>query len=315
MTRSPAARIVVAALALLAAGCGAKPPWPAAPASRLALELRVEPTTARLLEPITVTLDLFALAGVDAEFAPAVDAKDFLATVTAAPAVSLHGGTWRRTTIVCRPVRGPGELVLPPFVAKSKDGVGAASTPETRITVLSSLEGAGAAIEAPGAPLPPPFQGWWWLVGIAAALALAASAWWLLRRAQTARHEPHEVALPPHVKAQRALERLRGQRVATLAEIEQYYVQVSQILRVYLEERFGLRAPERTTEEFLRELEGGSALAKNHRRELERFLSQCDLVKFAAVVPGPAEHQAVFELAAAFVEATRGDRAEPEAAA
>ena len=89
----------------------------------------------------------------------------------------------------------------------------------------------------------------------------------------------------------------------------------SDLLRTYLEERFALRAPERTTEEFLRELEGGEALAKSHRAELERFLLQCDLVKFAAFQPGEADHLTTWALAEAFVEATRGDRAVAEAVA
>ncbi|MFN6194130.1 MAG: hypothetical protein ACK5BN_09950 [Planctomycetota bacterium] len=37
-------------------------------------------------------------------------------------------------------------------------------------------------------------------------------------------------------------------------------------------------------------------------------MSQCDLVKFAAVVPSERDHEVAWHLAAAFVEATRGDR-------
>ena len=48
--------------------------------------------------------------------------------------------------------------------------------------------------------------------------------------------------------------------------------------------------------------------------ELERFLEQCDLVKFAAVVPGENEHLATFALAEAFVESTRADRGAAEVA-
>jgi hypothetical protein len=116
------------------------------------------------------------------------------------------------------------------------------------------------------------------------------------------------------VKALRALQRLRGSSRTTRAEVEAFYVDVSRVLRDYLEERFGLRAPERTTEEFLRELEGGDQLARDHRAELERFLSQCDLVKFAAHVPTEHDHLTTWGLAAAFVEATRGDRAVAEVA-
>lgn len=294
---------------------GPTPPWTEAPPTRIDLKVALAPTTVQLLQPVTVTLDLFTLAGVTADFAPAVDPADFAAVTTKSPEVELFGGRWQRTTIVCRPLRGPGVLKLPSFVAKSADGVGAASTPEQEITVESALAGAGAAIEAPGEPFPAPFRGWWWVASAGAALAAGALAWWLLRRARASVRQPDAVAVPPHVKALRALQRLRGARRTTRAEIEAFYVEVSDVLRVYLEERFGLRAPERTTEEFLRELEGGEALAKGHRRELERFLSQCDLVKFAAFVPGEDDHETTRALAEAFVEATRGDRTVAEAVA
>lgn len=299
---------ILSLLSLAACG-GPTPPWQEAPATKVDLKIAVAPTTVALLQPVTVTLDVFTLAGVQAEFAPALDGKDFATTTAVAPAVPLFGGTWQRTTLVCRPLRGPGQLVLPSFVAKAKDGVGAASTAEQTITVTSSLAGAGAAIEAPGEPFPTPFQGWWWLAAGGAALVAGVAMWRWSTRARARAADPAAVALPPHVKAMRALQRLKNEARTTPAQIEAFYVEVSQVLRVYLEERFGLHAPERTTEEFLRELEGGEELAKSHRRELERFLSQCDLVKFAAFVPEERDHLTTWDMAAAFVEATRSDRA------
>lgn len=308
------ARRVVAAslLACLAACGGPAAPWPQAPATKVDLKIAVEPTTVQLLQPVTVTLDLYTMPGVTAEFAPVVDAKDFATTTSVASAVELFGGRWQRTTLVCRPVRGPGELTLPSFVATCKDAAGAATTPEQKITVVTALAGAGPALEAPGEPFPTPFGGWWWIASAGAAVVAGSLAFWLLRRRARA-GEPVAVAVPPHVKALRALQRLREASRTTRAEIEAFYVEVSAVLRTYLEERFALRAPERTTEEFLRELEGGEALAKSHRAELERFLLQCDLVKFAAFQPGEADHLTTWALAEAFVEATRGDRAVAEA--
>jgi hypothetical protein len=291
----------------LGAGCGgAAGPWTEPPAAKLDLELAVSATKVGLLEPITVHLDLFRMADVEVDFAPKVDAADFLAEVTTQPERQLHGGRWQRTTLVLRPVRGPAELVLPPFVAKAKDG-STASTPEQRIVVESVLAGHGAAIEAPGEPFPSPSRFWWWVVGGTMA-GLLVGVLQVLWRARRPRAQPDEVGLPPHVKALRALARLAGAPRTTEAQVEAFYVEVSAVLRVYLEERFGLRAPERTTEEFLRELEGGDQLAREHRAELERFLSQCDLVKFAAVVPDERQHLATHALAEAFVSATRPDR-------
>lgn len=307
--RSRRRNAAAALAALLFAGCGGPAaPWPEPPAAALDLKIDVAPTRGPLLLPIVVSLDLYRRADLDVEFTPQVAGADFLAEATAGPEVPFGPGLWRRTTLVLRPVRGPGELLLPPFVARAKDGSIAASTPEVKFTVESALVGQGAGIEAPGEPFGPRSLRWWYVLGgfLLGALLLAL---WLLRSPARRGAQAPEIALPSHVKAQRALARLRGLPRTTAAQVEAFYVEVSNVLRTYLEERFALRAPERTTEEFLRDLESGDRLARDHRGELERFLSQCDLVKFAAVVPGEAEHLAVFALAEAFVDATRPDRA------
>lgn len=294
-------------LALAACG-GPQGPWTAAPAGAMDLKVAVETTQGTLLQPITVQLDLYRRADLEVEFAPAVDAKDFLSEVRVGDEVPLGPGLWRRTTLVLRPVRGPGELTVPSFSARAKDGTIAASTPEQKITVVTALADQGEAIEAPRDPFGPAPMLWWYVLGGFVAVAIVGGVLSLWRR-RAARPTAAAVAVPAHIKALRALGRLRTQARTTPREIETFYVEVSDVLRVYLEERFGLRAPERTTEEFLRDLEGGAELAREHRAELERFLSQCDLVKFAAYVPTENDHLATFALAEAFVERTRIDRA------
>lgn len=308
-------RNAAAALAaLLASGCGGPDaPWTEPPAGALDLKIAAAPLRGPLLAPITVQLDLYRRADLDVEFTPEVPGGDFLVDTKYGSEVPFGPGFWRNTTLTLRPVRGPGEITLPPFVARAKDGSIAASTPEVKIVVETTLAGQGAAIEAPGEPFGPRSMRWWYVLGGVLLGTLLLALWSL--RSSVRRTQPAEVALPPHVKAQRALARLRNLPRTTAAQVEAFYVEVSDVLRTYLEERFGLHAPERTTEEFLRELEGGDRLAREHRTGLERFLSQCDLVKFAAVVPGEAEHLAVFRLAEGFVESTRADRVPARTAA
>lgn len=304
---APAA--VLAVFALLPASCGGPPrPWPEPPAAALDLKIAVSAHEVALLQPVTVQLDLFRRREIAVEFAPAVAAGDFASEVQTAPEVPFGDGFWQHTTMVLRPVRGPGELVLPPFIAKAKDGTVAATTPEQKIAVTTVLAGQDGAVEAPGEPFPTPPSRLWWLAGAGAACLLAVAIALLYRRRRAA-VAPATVALPAHTRALRELQRLRSAPRTTTVEIDRFYVEVSGVLRGYLEERFALRAPERTTSEFLRELELGDALAREHRAELERFLSQCDLVKFAAHVPGENDHLATWSLAERFVEQTRPDRA------
>jgi len=86
---------------------------------------------------------------------------------------------------------------------------------------------------------------------------------------------------PPGRTALKRLAALRRQ----LSEEDQraFVVEVSQITRDYIQAQFGLRAPHRATEEFLRELHSGEGPPplRAHRETLGAFLRQCDLVKFA----------------------------------
>ena len=64
-----------------------------------------------------------------------------------------------------------------------------------------------------------------------------------------------------------------------------FYFRLSAIMRYYIEERFGLRAPERTTEEFLAEISNADVFNTGQRNYLKSFLKASDIVKFAKHEP------------------------------
>ncbi len=118
-------------------------------------------------------------------------------------------------------------------------------------------------------------------------------------RQQLIRQRPaHEIALEQ-------LERLKAQDLIRSGKIKEYYIQISGIIRHYLENRFNLRAPEMTTEEFLIHVRDYSQLADGHKALLKEFLSVCDLVKFAKYLPAEQEINAVFNSAKNFIEQTK----------
>lgn len=110
---------------------------------------------------------------------------------------------------------------------------------------------------------------------------------------------------PAHEVALAALNKLRTRRLIEEGKYEEYYVQLSAIVRRYLEDGFHVRAPEMTTEEFLTTAAGDGRLMVTHRRLLAEFLSQADLVKFARHFPTLKDSEAAFEAARRFVEETR----------
>lgn len=94
-------------------------------------------------------------------------------------------------------------------------------------------------------------------------------------------------------------------KAATVPSIDLWYVELSAIVRRYLEDRYGLRAPELTTEEFLREAQRSGQLSSRHRDLLSDFLVRCDRVKFARYEPDEEESRQALASARTFLEETR----------
>lgn len=167
-----------------------------------------------------------------------------------------------------------------------------------------------AAIEGPWLA-----RHWPWLVAVAAVLAVGLAGFlvWLRGAEERARETAYDRALA-------RLGRLRRGGFPAVEAVDVWYVELSDIVRRYIEGRFALRAPELTTEEFLLEAGRSADLSPPHRELLSDFLARCDRVKFARYSPGEDESREVLEVAARFLAETREDvvadvAAPPEAAA
>jgi len=139
---------------------------------------------------------------------------------------------------------------------------------------------------------------WLWIIWIASILALCVVGWllWRFWRKKAAA----DLAVPPvpaHVRARHALEAA----LALLSDPKAFSIAVSDAIRGYLEERFNFHAPDRTTEEFLLELQGTNLLTTEQKLSLGDFLEHCDLIKFAKYEPTETElrtlHAAALKLA------------------
>lgn len=174
-------------------------------------------------------------------------------------------------------------------------------SPPSPIAATNDIRGLKPLVDIP--------SGWEWLWWTLAALALLALAvwtwrWWRKKQAQPA----PVVVIPPHVRAKRKL----AEALALLNDPRLFCIAVSDAVRVYLEERFNYRAPERTTEEFLLELQAASSLYPDQKQSLAQFLESCDLVKFARFEP---TEQALRELHDAALRLVDETQFEPVAAA
>lgn len=133
-----------------------------------------------------------------------------------------------------------------------------------------------------------------------AALGLAV---WLVRRMR--RQARQRIRISAYEAAMRRLGSLEQRGFPQAAEADSWYVELSDIVRRYIEDRYGVRAPELTSEEFLREAQQQLRLQPAHRELLEAFLSTCDRVKFAGYRPGESESRRALEEARRFLGETR----------
>ncbi len=113
-----------------------------------------------------------------------------------------------------------------------------------------------------------------------------------------------EPALTPQEIAFRELERIEGLELIEKMKIKEYYYLVSLALRTYLEDRFSLKAPEQTTEEFLESLVRSDKLEGKYINMLKEYLNHCDLVKYAKFDPGKSQGKKLIETTRHFIKET-----------
>jgi len=146
-------------------------------------------------------------------------------------------------------------------------------------------------------------SGWewlWWTLGI---LAVAALLYYVIKklvtRAQVVR-PPRIPYIPPHTLARRKL----NDALRLIGDPYRFCSAVSDALREYVEGRFSIHAPDRTTDEFLEELREDSSLSPDQQDLLAGFLGQCDLVKFAREEPTEEQLTRLHSTALGLVEET-----------
>jgi hypothetical protein len=178
--------------------------------------------------------------------------------------------------------------------------------PEAALRIVSLLSDPKAGPRDIRGPvrLPPVVPRWAWALPLVALIALAAAlaAVWLWRRPRAPQAPPP--ARPAHERALAELARVRAEPWIERGEAEPLFVAVSRIVRDYIEERFRLRAPELTTEEFIRLASNAPELDGPSRIRVGDFLASCDLVKFARHHPDADGMRAALDAAERFVRDT-----------
>ena len=143
---------------------------------------------------------------------------------------------------------------------------------------------------------------WLWLLillGIAAGVALV---FFLIRYFRKKAVVPAAPLPPAWETALAELARIERDGYIVRGHVKEFYSDLSGIVRWYIEERFDLRAPEMTTEEFMQASRYSGKLSTAQQALLQGLLLSSDRVKFAKSSPLPEEMARSLQLARAFVQ-------------
>jgi len=91
--------------------------------------------------------------------------------------------------------------------------------------------------------------------------------------------------IPAHIIALSELEQLKTKKLWQEGKFKQYYTELIDIIRVYLEDQFGIEAMEMTSEEINQIVAKEKLIDKDLKKKLADALSISDLVKFAKEKP------------------------------
>ena len=116
---------------------------------------------------------------------------------------------------------------------------------------------------------------------------------------------PKAPPLPADIKAINALEKLRVQQLWQQGKVKEYHTRLTDILRIYLSDCYGIQSTEMTTDQTLEAFETTKACNTDTEAMLRRILQTADMVKFAKSEPQPYEHDRSLADAKQFVESTK----------
>jgi hypothetical protein len=220
-----------------------------------------------------------------------------------------------RQVYVLEPTRtGPAQIdpILISFTDRRPQGDGKRHRLETEALTLdvTSMVGGSApslkdlkGFDNPMALPEPGVPAGWWAFGVAVAVAVGAAVLAYVRR----RRGPLAASvLSPREQATRELHGLWDSEIAR-RDVKRFYVELTDIVRRYIERSTGIRAPEQTTEEFLREVGRGEVFSRDERQRLKDFLESADLVKFAAYRPDSKDVDEAYRRAGRFVGTAEGE--------
>lgn len=148
-----------------------------------------------------------------------------------------------------------------------------------------------------------------WIFGTILVAGLLFLIWYALRKRKDNQPFfaiPQKPKEPAHVIALRELDRIKEEKIWQQGKTKRYYSELTTVLRQYINDRFDIQAMEQTSEETIAAFKYRRSLMDEKSFEnLQRILSNADLVKFAKYEPLPDENNMALVDSYFFVNQTK----------
>ncbi len=142
---------------------------------------------------------------------------------------------------------------------------------------------------------------WMGLIILALALITMVSLYFAKEREKPEPVAPSIPTRPAHELALERLDRLREEELWQQGKIKEYYSELTEILRAFIEDRFAIPAMEQTTDEIVQAMRHYPDFTDENRTKVKRLLFLADLVKFAKEKPIGQENETHFTTVEEFV--------------
>lgn len=145
---------------------------------------------------------------------------------------------------------------------------------------------------------------WLWLLFGILVIAGGICAYLIMTKKVAVNILPQKKRLPPDQIAENRLNALREAQLWEKGQEKEYYTQLIDILRDYLQERFGINAMEMTSSQILKALQSNEE-TRLPNRYMRKIVEIADFVKFAKVRPMPDDNVRSWQNAMQFIDETR----------
>ena len=143
-----------------------------------------------------------------------------------------------------------------------------------------------------------------WVLGGIAVIALILLAFKLIDRANKRKAEALKPKDPAYIVALRELDKYRSDKYWAPERQKAFYSGITDALKFYMDDRFGVDAPEMTTAELFDALKSDKDITPEMYSELKELFERADFVKFAKHVASDEENAGALPLAVRFVTTT-----------